>query len=120
MTLASSATTSIYLDDNGAAQTLSIATSSGAQTANTVLDNAINSVTSRRATIGALQSRFDFAAANITSSIQNTEAARSDFLDVDIANESTKFATSQVRLQASISVLAQANQIPQNLLKLVG
>lgn len=120
LTLASAATTSIYKDAAGTAQVLSIGTAAGAQTATTVLDIAINSVTSRRATIGALQSRFDFAAANVTSSIQNTEAARSDFLDVDIANESTEFATAQVRLQASISVLAQANQIPQNLLKLIG
>lgn len=84
------------------------------------LDIAINTVTSLRANIGALQSRFDFAASNLETSIQNTDAARGDFLDADIANESTAFATQQVLLQASISVLAQANQLPQNLLKLIG
>ena len=120
LTLKSAGTAEIYKTDAGTAVTLSVDTAANAQTASDVLDNAINSITSRRATIGALQSRFDFAAANITASIQNTEAARSDFLDVDIAAESTEFATSQVRLQASISVLAQANQIPQNLLKLIG
>ncbi len=120
LSLSGAGTSDIYIDDTGATQTLDVTTATNAQTASDVLDNAINTVTSLRATVGALQSRFDFASANVTSSIQNTEAARSIFLDVDIANESTEFATAQVRLQASISVLAQANQLPQNLLKLVG
>lgn len=120
LTLDSAATTSIYLNDSSIYTALSVDTAANAQTASDVLDNAIDTVTSLRATVGALQSRIDFAAANVTASIQNTEAARSVFLDVDIADESTRFATAQVQLQASISVLAQANQIPQNLLKLIG
>lgn len=120
LSLGGAGTTAIYLDDTGASQTLDVASSASAQTASDVLDNAINTVTSLRATIGALQSRFNFAASSVNASIQNTEAARAIFLDVDIAEESTKFATAQVRLQASISVLAQANLIPQNLLKLIG
>jgi len=120
LTLSSAATTSIYKDDAGTAQTLAVTTAAGAITASDVLDNAINTITSLRSTVGGLQSRFDFAAANIQSSIQNTEAARANFLDTDVAAESTSFATAQVRLQASISVLAQANQLPQNLLKLIG
>ncbi len=120
LALQSSATTSIYKDATGTVVTLDIGTAAGGQQASEVLDIALNTVVARRATIGALQSRFDFASASITTSIQNTEAARSDFLDVDVADESTQFATAQVRLQASISVLAQANQIPQNLLKLIG
>lgn len=118
--LNSAQTADIFKDDNGVFQDLDISTAAGAITASAVLDNAISSVTSLRAAVGALQSRFDFAAANISTSVQNQEAARSDFLDVDVAQESTEFATAQVRLQASISVLAQANQIPQNLLKLIG
>lgn len=131
VSLASAQTSDIFVDANGTTVTLDISTAgaasadnggdgTGAILASNVLDRAINSITSLRATIGALQSRFDFAASNLTSSIQNTEAARSGFLDVDIAAESTDFATAQVRLQASISVLAQANQVPQNLLKLIG
>jgi len=113
-------TDTLYRDASGVTQTLDISTAAGAQEASDVLDLAINRLTTERANIGALQSRFSFASAGITTSIQNTEAARSDFLDVDIAEESTSFATAQVRLQASISVLAQANQLPQNLLKLLG
>ncbi len=119
LTLQSANTTSLYKDSTGATKTLAIGTAAGAIEASTVLDNAIKTVTSLRATVGGLQSRFDFASANIQSSIQNTEAARASFLDTDIASESTKFATSQVQLQASVSVLAQANQLPQNLLELI-
>ena len=73
-----------------------------------------------RANVGALQSRFNFASANIESSIQNQDAARGVLLDTDVAAESTAYATNQVKLQAGISVLAQANQQLQSLLKLIG
>lgn len=99
---------------------LNLTDQSSAIAAGDQLDEAINVVTSLRAEIGALQSRFDFAASNLETTIQNTDAARGDFLDADVAAESTTFATNQVLLQASISVLAQANQLPQNLLKLIG
>ena len=85
-----------------------------------MIDAAIDAVTSVRADVGALQSRFDFAAANVESSIQNQDAARGVLLDTDVAAESTAYATSQVQLQAGIAVLAQANLLPQNLLKLIG
>jgi flagellin len=116
----SSKTTDIYLDGDGDFQEIDISTQAGALASSNVLDNAINTVTAIRASIGALQSRFDYAAANINAGIQNQDAARSTYLDTDISAESTMFAQSQVRVQASISVLAQANQLPQNLLKLIG
>ena len=50
--------------------------------------------------------------------MENIEAARSQLLDVDVASEMTIFTSKQVLLQAGISMLAQANQIPQNLLRL--
>lgn len=101
-------------------QALNVLTEESAQTASDALDDAIDMVTSVRAEIGALQSRFDFAAANVESSIQNQDAARGVLLDTDIASESTMFATAQVQLQAGISVLAQANLLPQQMLKLIG
>ncbi len=113
-------TTDIFVNDAGTAVTLDITTQSGAQTANDVLDNALASVVSRRADVGAAQSRFNFAASNLEVSITNQDAARGSFLDADIATESTNFATAQVKLQASVSVLAQANQLPAALLKLLG
>jgi flagellin len=116
----SAKTQDIYLDSTGITQALDIGTANGAVTAGTVLDHAINAVAAIRANVGALQSRFDYAAANISTAIQNQDAARGNFLDTDVAAESTAFAASQVKIQASISVLAQANQMPQNLLKLIG
>lgn len=99
---------------------LSIATIEGAAAASDAIDVALGTVTSIRANVGALQSRFNFASANIQISVQNQDASRSELLDTDIAEESTKYATAQVQLQAGISVLAQANQQLQALLKLLG
>lgn len=99
---------------------LDVLTQDNAATAADTLDLAIDMVTSVRAEVGALQSRFSFAAANVESSIQNQDAARGVLLDTDIAAESTAFATAQVKLQAGIAVLAQANLLQQNLLKLIG
>jgi flagellin len=113
-------TTNLYKDTNGISQALDISTAEGAQQASTILDSAINKLTEVRSGVGALQSRFNFVSATLQSSIQNTDAARSAFLDADIATEATDFASNQVLVQASIAVLAQANQLPQNLLKLIG
>lgn len=99
---------------------LDVLTATSAATAAGQIDLAIDMVTSVRAEVGALQSRFNFASANIESSIQNQDAARGVLLDTDIAAESTAFSTAQVQLQAGIAVLAQANLLPQNLLKLIG
>ncbi|MDX2073103.1 MAG: flagellin [Alphaproteobacteria bacterium] len=101
-------------------KTLSITSIENATEASDTIDAALQTVTSIRASVGALQSRFNFASANIQISVQNQDASRSELLDTDIAAESTSYATAQVQLQAGISVLAQANQQLQNLLKLLG
>lgn len=112
--LSSAKTSSIF-----AGNTLSVSTASAATTASSVLDNAINSVVSLRSTVGALQSRFNFASNAVQSALENQDSARSLFLDVDVSTESSAYSSAQVQLQAGISVLAQANQLPQNLLKLI-
>ncbi len=99
---------------------LDVSTQGGATEAATTLEDSINTITALRATVGALQSRFSFASAALQTSVQNQDAARGQLLDTDIAIESTAFATAQVKLQAGISVLAQANQQLQALLKLIG
>lgn len=101
-------------------QTLDVLTQEAASTAVEVIQDAIDKITSVRAEVGALQSRFNFASANVQSSLQNQDAARGVLLDTDVAAESTAYSTAQVQLQAGIAVLAQANQLPQNLLKLIG
>jgi len=101
-------------------ESLDVLTQANAAHASDVLDEAIHKITSIRADVGSLQSRFNFASNNIESSIQNQDAARGVLLDTDVSSESTAYATAQVQLQAGIAVLAQANLLPQNLLKLIG
>ena len=115
----STKTEDLFQDHLGATKTLDISTEQGAKEAGVILDSAIATVTSVRAQVGSLQSRFDVAQASIKSSIENLDASRSVFLDADISAESTELAQAQVRLQASISVLAQANQLSQTFLALL-
>ena len=101
------------------ASVISGATSSNANASITALASAIDTLNQSRATIGASQNRLEFASANLASSIENAEAARSTLMDLDIASEIINFTSKQVLLQAGVAMLAQANQIPQNLLRLL-
>ena len=83
------------------------------------LDTAINSVNGIRADVGGAQNRIGFAASNLAASVENTEAARSGLLDLNVAQEMTTFTSAQILLQAGVAMLAQANQLPGNLLKLL-
>lgn len=98
---------------------LDITTADNANTAITALNTAISTIASRRADVGANQSRLDFASASIAVATQNTTAAQSALMDVDVSAEMTNFTSQQVLLQAGISLLAQANQQPSLLLRLL-
>ncbi len=90
--------------------------------AKTALDNvrtAINQISSDRATIGAYQSRLNFTAEQITISRENLTAASSRIQDVDVAEESTAFARNNILVQSGTAMLAQANQLPQSVLRLL-
>src|SRR5262249_41471450 len=100
---------------NGAS--LDVSTAGGAATAVAAVKTALDSATAIRSNVGAYETQFQYAAANLQASVQNLSAAQSGLLDTDIATESTNYATEQVKLQAGISVLAQANQQLQSLLK---
>ena len=89
-----------------------------ADTASSLLSAAVDTLSSARSNIGASQNRLEFAAANISINIENTEAARSQLMDLDIAGEMSSFTSKQILIQAGVSMLAQANQMPQNLLRL--
>jgi flagellin len=84
-----------------------------------ILDNAISQLNEFRASVGAQISRFEFAAANLATTVENLDAARSVLMDVDMAAEMSNFSSKQVLLQASVAMLAQANQQPQQLLRLL-
>ena len=69
--------------------------------------------------MGARMSRFDFVSANLATSVENIDAARPALMDVDVAGEMANYSSKQVLMQASVAMLAQANQMPANLLRLL-
>jgi flagellin len=95
-----------------------ITTAATADAASDLISSAIDTLNTARSKVGAYQNRLEFATANLASAIENSEAARSNLLDLDIAQEMTNFTSKQILTQAGVSMLAQANQMPQNLLKL--
>lgn len=96
-----------------------ISTSTNAQTALTTLTAAITSVDSTRGTLGAVQSRLESTIANSQSIVENASAARSRVRDADFAVETSNLTRAQILQQAGISVLSQANAIPQSVLSLL-
>lgn len=95
-------------------------TKSGAQDALMIVDDAQSTVASYRANVGALQNRFQSTIENLGVQHENLAAANSRIRDADIATSTAEMARNQVLLNASTSVLAQANQTPSLALKLIG
>lgn len=105
---------------NGTATTgVNILTQSAAQSAITVIDNAINTLSSERANVGAYQNRLQFASNDVQTTTQNLTAARGGIMDADMAKEMSNLSKDQVLMQAGVGMLAQANQVPQMLLKML-
>jgi flagellin len=93
---------------------------SDAQDALTTIDTAIASMNTQRGNVGAYMNRLSYAASNLSTTIENIQAAESVIRDVDMAAEMTAFTKNQILMQASTSMLAQANMAPQNILSLFG
>jgi flagellin len=96
-----------------------ISTVAAASTASDHIDSAVTQLNTSRATVGALQNRLDFAASNISIATENTEAARSNLIDLDVASEISSLTSKQILIQTGVAMLAQANQLPQHLLRLL-
>lgn len=96
------------------------ATSSAALASLTTIDSAITSVSTSRSKFGAAMNRLDVASSNIQTMRLNLSAANSRIRDVDVAAETSAMSRNQVLTQAGISVLAQANQLPQLAFGLLG
>lgn len=105
----------VYTD----ALTADVNTVSDAQAALTALKTAIVRLSEDRATIGAYQSRLNSTAEQLTVSKENTTAASSRIQDVDMAEESTMYARQNILVQSGTAMLAQANQMPQSVLRLI-
>ncbi|MES2307954.1 MAG: flagellin [Verrucomicrobiota bacterium] len=98
---------------------LSVDTSSNAQTAITSLTQAVQTLSSRRAEVGADISQINFHIQNTATSTVNTADAQSRVSDLDVAEETTRLSMNSILQQASISTLAQSNQSSKSLLKLL-
>lgn len=105
-------------DDKSLAD-LEIDTVANANEAILRVDSALNSVNELRGNLGAIQNRFESTIANLATSVENLSASNSRILDADFAAETAKLSKSQVLQQAGISVLAQANARPQQVLSLL-
>ena len=99
--------------------TLTVDTQADAWVSLKKIDSAINQINSARADLGALQSRFESAVANIDIQIENVAAARGRIVDADFAKETANLSRTQILQQAGTAMVAQANQLPQNVLKLL-
>ena len=83
------------------------------------IDTALDTVNSQRATLGASQSRFDAAVSNLHISVENQSAARSRIMDTDFAAETANLSRAQILQQAGNAMVAQANQLPNQVLQLL-
>ncbi|CAH6975383.1 Polar flagellin A [Vibrio chagasii] len=92
----------------------------GANEAVSIIDGALKSVDSQRASLGAFQNRFDHAISNLENINENVNASKSRIKDTDYAKETTAMTKSQILQQASTSILAQAKQSPSAALSLLG
>lgn len=84
-----------------------------------VIDSAISNVNSVFGSIGAAQNRIDYANQNLKTAIENFSAAESTIRDVDMAQEMTEFSKNQILLHSATAMLAQANQAPHSVLRLI-
>jgi flagellin len=98
---------------------LSVETFSASQLSIALVDDALNTINTTRATLGAVQSRFESAVASQQTTSENLASSRSRIQDADFAAETANLAKAQILQQSGIAMLAQANAIPQNVLALL-
>ena len=98
---------------------IDVGTQAGAWIGLKKIDSAIDQVNSARATLGAIQTRFETAVNNIDIQVENLAAARGRIIDADFAVETANLSRTQILQQAGTAMVAQANQIPQNVLQLL-
>ena len=98
---------------------LNLKTQSGANDALSVIDKAIAKVDNIRSKLGAVQNRFESTITNLTNVSENISSSRSRILDADFAAETAELTKAQIIQQAGLSMLSQANQLPQSALSLL-
>ena len=106
---------------NGALGSLADGSTNAAAARNSMdaIDKALDQVNNTRATFGAAQNRFEAVIANLQVAAENTAASRSRIMDADFAAETANLSRTQILQQAGTAMVAQANQLPQSVLKLI-
>jgi len=102
------------------AASAAVSTQAAAQASLDKIDAAISAVSTLRGGLGAIQNRLQSTINNLQVAVENTSAANSRIVDVDVAAETANMTRAQILTQAGVSVLSQANQAPQLALKLLG
>ncbi|MGA1199686.1 MAG: flagellin, partial [Candidatus Latescibacterota bacterium] len=97
----------------------SVSTITSARALMDTVDLAIETVAQQRGDLGAVQNRLGFTVRSLENTIENVQASESTIRDADMADEVSQFTRAQILVQASTSLLAQANAIPQNALTLL-
>jgi len=97
----------------------SITSASAASNAITAIDSALDTANTNRATLGAYQNRFESVISNLQISSENMSAAKSRIMDADFASETAKMTRAQILQQAGTAMLAQANQLPSQVMSLL-
>lgn len=90
-----------------------------ASKAMSLIGKALDAVNASRAKLGAVQSRFEGVVSQLSSAVENTEAAKSRIIDTDYAAETAKLSRAQILQQAGTAMLSQANALPQTVLSLI-
>jgi flagellin len=96
-----------------------LSTAAAASTAMAAIDSALDTVTTQRATFGATVNRFQFAIQGLQVASENQNAARGRIMDADFASETSNLARAQILQQAGTAMVAQANQLPNQVLSLL-
>jgi flagellin len=112
--VAATAASTSFVDD------INISSSVGSSEAIAIIDNALAEINNSRANLGAVQNRFSHTISNLANVQENVSASRSRIEDTDFAKETAQMTKNQILQQAGTSILAQANQIPQAAISLIG
>lgn len=96
-----------------------ITSDTGATAAISEIDGILNTVNTNRATLGAVQNRFESVISNLQVAVENQSAAKSRIMDADFAAETANLTRGQILQQAGTAMLAQANSLPNNVLSLL-
>ena len=110
---------SAYASSLTATGTVNLSSAATASAALSTLETDIDDISKQRATFGAVQNRFESVISNLSNYSENLTSSRSRILDTDFASETANLTKAQILQQASTSILAQANQLPQSALSLL-